>query len=320
MVWHSPFLLQTVAEIPGHPFSALPLLNNCALLSQLKDLVTLDPVGHIKNATGIPPHIEQALLTRQVLDTCIATVNQVQTMTQDVKVAIGEAIEQKAIDNGQLTFERLRGMFDAHSLNMERKIGEAINKLTETFAGRTAGEEDESNNDEIPVADGGKEENIVVVRNGQSHTYKTFSYCYDGKLGWHVPKVFQFPARCKLDLGWKLWLKGLPDNQVTGPDGSLQAAPIRPFRKLNPAFLPAKVKQTFTLHWKPIFELLEKAPDLTIVENPEDLDAAVIDESFAKAKEYLKTRVQYVFQKQRSHPDSWEISTWAKYVSKSFIL
>jgi len=107
MVWHSPFLLETVAKIPGHPFAALPLLNNRALLNQLKDLVTLDPVGHIKNATGIPPHIEQALLTRQVLDTCIATLNQVQTMMQDVKVAIGEAIKQRAIDNGQLTFEQL---------------------------------------------------------------------------------------------------------------------------------------------------------------------------------------------------------------------
>jgi len=105
MVWHSPFLLEMVAKILGHPFAALPLLNNHALLSQLKDLVTLNPVRHIKNATGIPPHIKQALLTHQVLDTCIATLNQVQTMMQDVKVAISEAIKQRAIDNGQLTFE-----------------------------------------------------------------------------------------------------------------------------------------------------------------------------------------------------------------------
>jgi len=58
MVWHSPFLMGTVAKHPGHPFAALPLLNNHELLSQLKALVMLDPVGHIRNATGIPAHIE----------------------------------------------------------------------------------------------------------------------------------------------------------------------------------------------------------------------------------------------------------------------
>jgi len=105
-----------------------------------------------------------------------------------------------------------------------------------------------------------------------------------------------------------------------GPDGIPQAAPVRPFRKLNPSFLPAKVKTAFTLHWKPIFEFMEKAPDLAIVDNPGELDAAFIDDSFAKAKEYLKTRVEYVFQKERAHPDLWELSTWSKHVSKSFIL
>ena len=168
MVWHSPFLMQTVVKYPGHPFAALPLLNNCKLLSQLKVLVMLDPVGHIKNATSIPPHIEQALLTCRVLDTCIDTLNQVWTMMQDVKVAIGEAIKQRAIDNSQLTFDRLQGMFDAHLQSMEKKIEDAVNKLTASFAGHSKGEEDESNNDLIPFADDDrKEEKIVVVsRNG----------------------------------------------------------------------------------------------------------------------------------------------------------
>jgi len=150
--------------------------------------------------------------------------------------------------------------------------------------------------------------------------YKTFAYSYNGRLNWHVPKNFEFPMRCKLDLGWKLWFQGLPHNQILGPDGVLLAAPIRPFRKLNPSFLPMKAKKTFILHWKPIFEMLEKAPDLLIVDNPGDIDATYIDNSFAKAKDYLKTRVEYVFQNEHLPPDSWEISTWAKHVSKLFIL
>jgi len=174
MVWHSPFLMATIVKYPGHPFAALPLLNNCDLLCQLKDLVTLDPVGHIKNATGIPPHIEQGLLTCKVLDTCIDTLNEVRTMMQDVKVSIGDAIEQKEIENGHLIFDRLRGMFDAHSQSMEKKIEDAIDKLTASFAGRGGRQDDASNNNNdnvVPFADGSEEEIRVVNRMGnKTHT------------------------------------------------------------------------------------------------------------------------------------------------------
>jgi len=206
---------------------------------------------------------------------------------------------------------------------MEKKIEDAIDKLMASFVGHGGRQDDASNNNNdnaVPFADGSKEEIRVVNRNGQQNTYKTFSYTYDGRLNWHVPKCFKFPARCKINLGWKLWLQGLLNNQILGPDGLLQAAPVRPFRKLNPAHLPEKVKKTFILHWKPIFELLEKAPSLSVVDNPTDIDATYIDKSFAKAKDYFKTRVDYVFQKKHAHPDSWEISTWSKHVMKSFIL
>jgi len=63
MVWHSPFLMETTRKYPGHPFAALPLLNNAQLLDQLRPLVVLDPIGHIQNAMGIPPHIKHCILT-----------------------------------------------------------------------------------------------------------------------------------------------------------------------------------------------------------------------------------------------------------------
>jgi len=119
MVWHLPFLIETTRKYPGHPFAALPLLNNAELLQRLKPLVVLDPIGQIQNATGIPPHIEHCILTRDVLETCKRTFDEVQTMTQSVSEAVSEAIEQKAASNGHLTFDHLQGMFESHLASID---------------------------------------------------------------------------------------------------------------------------------------------------------------------------------------------------------
>jgi len=76
-------------------------------------------------------------------------------------------------------------------------------------------------------------------------------------LGWQVPQNFEFPAWCNLDIGQKLWLQGLPANQIVGLDGGVQAAPLWLFWKLNPKLLPKQLKSTYQLHWKPIFEMME---------------------------------------------------------------
>ena len=122
MVWHSPFLVETTRKYAGHPFAALPLLNNPQLLEQLRPLVMLEPIGQIKNAMGIPPHIKHCILTRDVLETCKKTFNEVQLMTHSVSEAVSEAIEQKAVSNGHLTFDHLQGMFESHSETIDEKI------------------------------------------------------------------------------------------------------------------------------------------------------------------------------------------------------
>ena len=58
VIYHSDWIMDQVRQNLGHPFSAIPLLNNKALLARLKPLVTTDPVGQILKATGVPPTIE----------------------------------------------------------------------------------------------------------------------------------------------------------------------------------------------------------------------------------------------------------------------
>ena len=65
--------------------------------------------------------------------------------------------------------------------------------------------------------------------------------------------------------------------------------------------------------------MMEQAPGLNIREAGV-VDAAYVTASFDSAKAYLKTRVSYVFEKERSNPDMWEISTWSRKVRRSSIL
>jgi hypothetical protein len=112
----------------------------------------------------------------------------------------------------------------------------------------------------------------------------------------------------------------LPGYTVKASDGSTQAAPIRPFRSLDPKLLPGKLKIIYTVNWRPIFKMMEEAPDLNIPSDPAAITAAMIQETLKKAKAHVKTRASYVFHKKRSRPEKWKVGTWSKYVSNSEIL
>ena len=109
----------------------------------------------------------------------------------------------------------------------------------------------------------------------------------------------------------------VPGNE-TIEGGIRLKAPIRPIRKLKVEMMPTSIKKHYQLHWRPIFSLLEEAPGLTIREA--GIDAEYISLSFQTVQEYLKQRVSYVFNNERTNPDVWAISTWSKKVARSSIL
>jgi len=45
----------------------------------------------------------------------------------------------------------------------------------------------------------------------------------------------------------------------------------------------------YELHWKPIFKMMELTENLAIIENPGQINAQFLEDTFKKAKEYLKT-------------------------------
>jgi len=166
VVWHSDFLKATAARDAGHPFNMIPILSNPELLRDLKELVTLEPKGQVKSATGIPPHIEHATMAKKILHLCETTLHAVKDMATSVKRSVKEAFEEKAEENGQVSGERLKTMFEEHEKNVAELIDSKLSELRESFPITLAQEQDVGGNDDtMPFAEGDDDEVLVEQPN-----------------------------------------------------------------------------------------------------------------------------------------------------------
>jgi hypothetical protein len=308
IVYHSEFLQSIIRRVPGHPFAGIPLLNDPALLRDLKELVTIEPSPHVSTATGIPPHVHHAKLTTSCLELCRLTLTEVKSMATDLKKAVCDAIESKAFENGIVTTQSLAEMLKVHHEQIDELITDRLKALqTSSAPTETATPTpvvDEEGLEFAPGTMDDADDDEEAPTRGPI-VYRT--YTHSGRF-WHTPKTFVLPPRMKLDTGWKIWCNGIPCYQITD-DETGQAAPIRPFRAFKNEMLPKHIRQNFCLHWRPIFEVMEACPGL----DPADED------SFERGIAFLKTRVEYVFRKRRANPMQWELSTWSRHVRRSSI-
>ena len=91
----------------------IPLLNKPELLKRLQAKVHIEAGGQVSRVTGIPPHIENAVLCTKLLTLCKETLVEVRSLTSSVRDAVSQVYEEKAIENGMLTGERLKEMFQS---------------------------------------------------------------------------------------------------------------------------------------------------------------------------------------------------------------
>ena len=167
VVWNVEFLKSTAATIPGHPFGMVPLLSkNAGLLTELKLLVTIESGGQMTVATGIPPHICQAVLIKENLDVCKDTFKDVKEMATEVKNAVKQGFEEKAEECGQMTGERMQTMIEDYHSKVETLINTKLTELTKSFPLHHNGNEariENDGDDGIVFAEG--EEEAIVVNN-----------------------------------------------------------------------------------------------------------------------------------------------------------
>jgi len=295
----SDWLQDIAAKNPGHPFSAVPLLQNPDLLGRLKTKVTVEPTPLLSKATGVPPHVKQLSLMTALLQLCQTTLLKVSDQAEIVRQSIFDAMEERALDNGLITRNQIVDILD----EFRNGIRDDVKTQLENLQGQGVGLQPQPSSNQQPQ---------------QGPTGTLFSYA--GRF-WDVPQDFAFPIGVKRDVGWKLWLHGMPGySTVDETSGQVIQKPIKPFRKFLPARLPKKIADTFKLHWRPIYMMMEEGLEMNILAGATPQQSAEsIDSLYNQATDHLKTRVRYIFEDKKLHHNTWTIATWSKYVGRSMI-
>ncbi len=101
---------------------SIPILNKPELLQKLKGLVTLEPAGDVKQATGVPRHVKVMDELREVYRSLNGYVEEVQELKAKLSDMVKTAMEEKAAEGGHVT-----------SRFVVETVTEAINKSTEAM-------------------------------------------------------------------------------------------------------------------------------------------------------------------------------------------
>ena len=68
-----------------HPFHSIPLMFYPKLVVELQKLVTIEPSCHIKEASGIPPHVEQSIKLQNLLELVTECFELLKSQVLDMK-------------------------------------------------------------------------------------------------------------------------------------------------------------------------------------------------------------------------------------------
>jgi hypothetical protein len=287
IVYHSESLLDIMENIPGHALTNMPLLRDRALLDHLQALVTIKPTpaGVMTTPMGIPPHVVLAQQLKEVLEKVSSLVASFENQTTSVVAAIDDAIENKALESGKVTGNRLKEILDRFHKEYVKAMNEKLDGLREEFS---------ASRGQSSSLSGGQERQRAAPATTNTITNM---FTYDGRF-FAVPQSFNFP-KAELKEGLRLWFRG----QSISADGSKW---IRSYRQIKLALLPKQQKDQFKLHFSPIYTYLEKnAPSeaLSVQSLIED-----IDKYYKTSVKFLKSRVSYCFQGGRN-PLEWSVAT-----------
>lgn len=295
IIFHSDWILDCAAGHAGHPLGTIPIMSRPELLSRLKLLVTNAKTQVVK-PTGIPPHIISILKADENLDMTKGLMEVTVGAIPKLRNAVHEAIEESALNAGQITTPRVFEL-------LEQFEGRMLVHMSRMNTGESARE--------IPA----RLDNAPQCTDG----YQT--YCYKGRF-WDTPQGWIPPRRTLLKVGWNLWLLGQPSNRCTrqSESATTEPAPIRPFRFIKR--VEQKGKDILQHSWRPIFKLMEAAPQQQIPSIASDITSEIIDTSFEIGMTAIKNRASYIWatpQFQKTNPSSWCTSQWCKMTKHSAI-
>ena len=302
IVHHSDALLEIIKEKNGaHPFASIPILTRPNLLHELKQLVTMDISENIRRATGIPPHIEAVKKLDQLVDLVELERAERKEHFEAITKAVGEKIEELAMENGTLTRPAVERLFQDFGRQFETHISKKIDTVIRTVVQPPAIQESE----------------VEVVRQGNSpHDPRDNGnyplYFYDGQH-WQVPFDFALPTKTKRKQAWELWLCGMTT-------ANLQQ--LCPFRFFKIRMLPKHVKNKFKVEWQPILQkMMDGIQHIQLPEDVSKINSNYIDTTFMYATNHLKENVcSFLWQKKNAIIENWNVATWSSNTQRANIL
>jgi len=313
IVYHSDSLRKTWVKYPGHDFSKLTILHDSLLLDDLKQLVTLQPTkGVLQAPTGIPPHIGLAVQVSEVLDTLGELVNKFGEHGDNLMLAVDAALEDRALDNGHITADRLRDILQTYRnesieavnsqlKSMRTEVREAILRVGQRTGG--GGDDDDEVAFLAPLDDDDENEDGQAP-GGDGRGGRKDMFAYGGRF-YAVPENYDSFPKVNLLQGLRCWFR----DQVASEDGKR----VRAFRLITPKMLPGPLASQFRVNWLPIFNFLEpvKAIPRHSVLTDERIDALYVE-----CIEFLRSRVSYLWNRgQRSNPNEFSVATWSRFTS-----
>lgn len=306
LVHHSDELIDLASKHgANHPFWKIPLFSDTNTLNSLKQMVTTKPSHIIDAPTGIPPHVQQNKRLAELL--ILMKEERDARIEQEKKIEewVNNAVEKNALSNGNLTFSNFsnmlkeqRDLINAELSNQKEAIDQKLDSLLSSLTQRRTVD------NRVPVIP----ENSNMIR-------RNFHF-WNGKY-WHVPKDWDFPDKCLRRQGWDLWLKGIPS--FRDKDGI--SAPIMPFRRFDPKFLPKKLAVKFKSEWKVVYGKMMDGVSQNI-RNANVISDDDVNESFNEATLFLQNEIcSFIFTKEKyKNHHNWTIGTWSKRLSREMIL
>ena len=224
------------------------------------------------------------------------------------------AIEEKAIENGHLTFENFQNIFaerEARLLgNIQSSMDGAVNKMQSSFRGT------EQRTD---MSLGLAEQSRIDV-DEESSTRTDFREYRHGEnaIAYFVPEGYALPEKSQLLPAFRMWVNGDVGNEVCIND-ILVKQPVRPLYLWTVDRIPTELWKKFKAGWHKILDMMMEAPELHELKSKIDREGGTISEEvmaayFEQGLRYVHSRVEYIAEKKRGWR-KWTVTTWSKQVN-----
>jgi len=316
LVYHEGKLREIIATKSGHPFGNIRLLRDTALLAHLKPLVTIEPTQNILSvSTGLPPHtvcikklhdittLIQADLTQRQRDR-EEDLAQWAIFKEDLQKGFVDAIEARAVENGQLTADGLNRILQRQEESLITRFNSTVRSELSQFL----------NINGVSVRPNQQQPELPRVQEDATTRYPY--YLFRGKA-FVVPETYDLPEGTLLKEAFCYWTKGTSFPVMTAQ--GLHDERIRPFALWTAKKTPPEIWKKFKTGWRKILTLMTLGLEGLMLEI-ENQASAFTDERistlFDEGLRYVKSKIRYIINNDTS---KWTVTTFSKKIQSSSI-